>query len=593
MATKRSKQKIVIIGLYLPGIYPSGDDSVVSDLLAPAFLKSTADADPEISAQYKIKILNLPTSTDPSEIARQICDLNPSVVAYSVYMWNYSLMEKSSALIKKTRPEIRIILGGPQVTYNSVDVLKSNPQIDLIVCGSGESRFKLLLKNNLNPDSLSIIPLITYRDAYGKIIHTEGTVHEDLSLIPSPYQTKTINLNDGRRHTVFIETFRGCPFKCGYCIWGESKGLNKFPLEQILKDIEIIYNNPNVSTVCFTDSCIFYMRERAKIITDKIASCSRKIPTVATLDIRILDEEMIECLDKIQLIRNQFHFGLQTINPLALKLLKRKSNKNDFEKKIELLRKIKPSAEISFDLIYGVPGDNYTGFRESIDFALSLNPSKLYLSPLLVLPGTLFWDKKNEFEFNCGDKPPYMVRSNKYYSAEDMEKTFQFVLWVLAIFYFPAIRDIICNIPKQYPKFRRIDLFDRFIEIMQDKMQVNAPECNIEFDFTIESNNLVRRQFMNTIAKSQNCMHVYEAVLELLKSCSIENHSEDILIGLDYYKTVYKGIYEQDNVSAAFQKYGKEKIAYIKNQWVSAECLQSKELPQQAGCNEDYKSKSG
>lgn len=569
-AAKCCKQNIVIVGLYLPGIYPSGDDSVVSDLLAPAFLKATADADPEISAQHEIKILNLPTTTDPAEIARQICDLNPSIVAYSVYMWNYYQMVESSALIKKFKQEIRIILGGPQVTYNSVDILMSNPQIDVIVCGSGESRFKSLLKSNLNPDSLYRIPLITYRDTDGKIIHTEGTIYEDLSQIPSPYQTKTIDLNDGRRHTVFIETFRGCPFKCGYCIWGESNSLYKFPLEQILKDIEIIYNNPNVATVYIIDACIFYTRERAKIITDKIASCSRKIPTVATLDIRILDEEMIECLDKIQLIRNQFHFGMQTINPLALKLLRRKGDKKDFEKKIELLRKIKPKAEISFDLIYGLPGDNYAGFRESIDFALSLNPSKLYLSPLLVLPGTLFWDKKGEFEFKCDDSPPYMVRSNNYYSVEDMEKTVQIVLWVLAIFYFPAIRDIICNVPKQYPEFRRIDLIDRFIEIMRDKMQVNAPECNIEFDFTIESNNLIRRQFMNTIAKSQNCMHVYEAMLELLKSYGIEDYFEDMLTGLDYYKGASSGIYEQNDAFMS-QKHGKEKIAHIKHQWVSAE----------------------
>jgi|SRR3990167_6479979 len=560
------KKNIVIVGLYLPGIYPPGDDSVVSDLLAPAFLKATADANPEIVAQYEIKILNFPTTTEPEKVAQQICDLNPVIVAYSVYLWNYFQMVESSLIVKRSKPETRIVLGGPQVTYNSVDILKENPQVDVIICGSGESRFRSLIKSNFNLNNLSEIPLITYRDKNGIVKHTNGVIKEDLSHIPSPYQTKTINLNDGKRHTVFIETFRGCPFECGYCIWGESnQALNKFPMEQILKDIEIIYNNPNVSTVYLTDSCIFYTRERAKIIIDKIASCSRKIPTVATLDILVLNEEMIRYLDKMELIHNQFHFGLQTINPLAIKLLRRKSDKKDFENKIDMLRKAKPSANISFDLIYGLPGDNYEGFRESIDFALSFSPSKLYLSPLLILPGTLFWNKKAEFEFDYDNKPPYMVRSNKYYSAEDMKKTVHFVLWVLAIFYFPAIRNIICNIPKHYPAFRSIELIDQFIKIIQNKVD---PVSNIKFDFTIESNNLMRRQVMNTLAKLENCVYVYEAALELLKSCNADTFIEDVLFGLDYYKTVSKGYYKQNN-DTLYQRYDNEKVANIKIQWVS------------------------
>src|SRR3990172_6595124 len=128
-SARKCKKNIVIVGLYLPGIYPPGNDSVVSDLLAPAFLKATADADPEISSQYEIKILNFPTTTEPEKVAQQICDLNPFLVAYSVYLWNYYQIVESSILIKKSKPELRIIFGGPQVTYISEDVLKENPQV--------------------------------------------------------------------------------------------------------------------------------------------------------------------------------------------------------------------------------------------------------------------------------------------------------------------------------------------------------------------------------------------------------------------------------------------------------------------------------
>ena len=75
---------------------------------------------------------------------------------------------------------------------------------------------KLLLKTDWLPESLSQIPQITYRDEKGEVFDTGGSFKEDVSLIPSPYQTKAIDLDDGEEHTVFIETFRGCPFQCQY-----------------------------------------------------------------------------------------------------------------------------------------------------------------------------------------------------------------------------------------------------------------------------------------------------------------------------------------------------------------------------------------
>ena len=97
-------KRVVIVGFYLPGIYPAGDDSVVSDLLAPALLKVVSDADPEISSQFDVEVLNLPTTLTPEAIAEKIDEHKPTIVAYSVYMWNYDQMVHSSQIIKKTTP---------------------------------------------------------------------------------------------------------------------------------------------------------------------------------------------------------------------------------------------------------------------------------------------------------------------------------------------------------------------------------------------------------------------------------------------------------------------------------------------------------
>ena len=80
-------KRVVIVCFYLPGIYPAGDDSVVSDLLAPALLKVVSDADPEISSQFDVEVLNLPTTLTPEAIAEKIAFMDENdATSYSAYL---------------------------------------------------------------------------------------------------------------------------------------------------------------------------------------------------------------------------------------------------------------------------------------------------------------------------------------------------------------------------------------------------------------------------------------------------------------------------------------------------------------------------
>ena len=99
------KKKVVLVGLYLPGIYPPGKDEVVSGLLSNAFLKSTAEADPDITTRYNFEIIDIPTTIESNEIAEKICELKPDVLCYSVYMWNYTQMTESLSKVKGVFPK--------------------------------------------------------------------------------------------------------------------------------------------------------------------------------------------------------------------------------------------------------------------------------------------------------------------------------------------------------------------------------------------------------------------------------------------------------------------------------------------------------
>ena len=562
------KKKVVILSFYLPGIYPQGDDSVILNLLAPAYLKAALDSERKISEKYETVILDITTETSQEEILKKIDNENPSIVAYSVYIWNFEQSIESSKLIKNLRPNVKIIMGGPQVSYDSIKTLENNSQIDVIVKDAGELIFKMLLETDLTAKGFSTVPGISYRDN-DKVLHSLGIVkQQDLNLVPSPYQTKAINLDDGKKHTVCVELSRGCIFRCKYCVWGDrSIKMHKFPLDQILKDIEIIYNSPNVKVVYFVDSCIFYMREYAEKIIDKITTCKYKdIPTILTLDARVLNERMISYLRKVNLINNQYQFGLQASHSDTLRAADRYYVKERFKQKIDLLRKADPKASVALDVIFGLPEDNFEKFKDTINFGLTLKAERIAPSPLLLLPGTPFFQDKEKYGFKADDKPPYMVLSNSTYSEEDMKKTHSFVLWYMGIMYFPALRNTIIKISELNSNYRPVDLITKLIDIIKPRID---PQKGIVFEPTIENNNINRRKFMNVLAKPENSLIMYESGLELLKMCKCENLSKEITDGINYYTKVSQGYNEEKNPSE-FNHLDIAAIKNVKTSWITA-----------------------
>ena len=563
------KEKVIVTSSYIPGIYPPGEDKVVVDLLAPAFLKSSADADPEISSRYDTEVLYSRTDVSAEDLTKKILEKNPSVVGYSTYLWNYNQAIQSSELVRRLSPNTKIIFGGPQVSYgNQTDVLKENPSIDVIVDGSGELVFKRLLKGGFSPEALSKVPKIAYRpNGNGKVINTYGDIPVDLSQIPSPYKNGVIDLDDGKKHTVFLETFRGCVFECQYCVWGDPvTRLDKFPIDQILGDVNKIYNNPNVEYVCITDANLFYTpKDHWGSILEKIAASAYRPPTVATLDIRAMNEEKVRALSQIKLAFNQFHFGLQSTNQEALKITDRRCPDETWLKRIPMIREIAPEVEISLDLIYGLPGDNHEGFKKSVDFALGLKPGRLYMFPLLVLPGTPFWIKRQQLGFEVSEKPDYMVKSNMTYSAEDMAKSVDFSMWFQTIQRFPAIYNSLISVTDHHPGVKRIDLIDEYISSL--RREIDPLKDSAEFDFTGEANNAIRRTMMNRMSQPENCWKAYQIGSSILTRYKHDG-AEDVALGNAYYREIALG--RKDTHDLFLGQHGIDTYNRIKCNWVVA-----------------------
>ncbi len=574
------KKKGFIVGFHIPGVYPPGRDDVQVDMLAPAFLKSVADADPQISQEYDLEVVNESIKTNQEVLAQKIGESRPDFVAYSTYIWNYDETIESSRRVRELSPNTKILFGGPQVSDLRRETMQEAFHLDVIISGTGEERFKEVLKTGFDRKRLSHMPLVAYREnghPYDSpliesntdgIVLTGGHVEENVSNIPSPYKNGVINLDDGKKHTVFLETYRGCPYKCGYCIWGTPDGAtSRFPLEQILGDIEVMFNHPNVEYVVFTDANPFYMpRKHWEPIFKKIASSSKKTPLVTNLDMRVMKPEMVEALSKVELAYNQYPFGMQTINPRALELADRgcKEDIRDlWTKGIKMIREMDPERKICLEVIYGLPGDNHEGFLNTVDFALGLGVNKVYMFPLLVLPGTPFWEKRGQFEFETSGRPDHMVKSNMTYSVGDMQKTFEFATWYQTVHRFPIIRNaLVSSANETNGKVRRVDLVQQYIAQMQRSTGIRPEE---EFGYSLPSANRILRTLMNQIIDPENGFRAYQIAANLVSPRN--GKLKDLQLGLDYY-SARKEKSVEDVDKSFVEKFGQDKLDQIKCNWI-------------------------
>ena len=234
-------------------------------------------------------------------------------------------------------------------------------------------------------------------------------------LTASPYLDGTLDV--AKYGGALWELARGCPFKCSYCY--ESKGEKKiayFPMERLEKEIEL-FAKKNISQVFVLDPTYNASKERAikmlKIIEKKAPGMFFYFEARA----EFIDRELARAFARIPCC---LQIGLQSANPEVLKNVHRTLDKKKFEKNIGFLNE--EGVTFGFDLIYGLPGDNFNGFCESIDFALGLYPNNLELFCLSVLPGTDLHDAAKGFGLEWESQPPYHVLRTPQFSEKDLAK---------------------------------------------------------------------------------------------------------------------------------------------------------------------------
>lgn len=346
------------------------------------------------------------------EIAKE-CS-NYDIVAFSCYIWNITHTLEVAKRIKALNPATKILLGGPEVSYEWEEMLKEDC-VDYIITGEGEIPFHEFLNNY---PTISLVPNLAWKKE-GEVQYMERSTMYDMSnfIGVNPYVHDPAE--DLYNKISYIETSRGCPYKCEFCLASLDNKVRYLPMKDI-KD-NLLYLMQNGRVIKFLDRTFNMKRDFTLEVFQFILDHHRP-GNVFQFEITadILHPDIIQFInEKVPKGLFRFEIGIQTVNQKANLEVSRKQS---FEKTKSIIAQVRDKVELHLDLIVGLPLDYYEDIKYSFEEVFKLFPPELQLGFLKFLKGTPVRYKTEQHGYKYDPVAPYQIIESKYLSKEELAK---------------------------------------------------------------------------------------------------------------------------------------------------------------------------
>ncbi len=366
--------------------------------------------------KYEALVMESTINGVAESFANKIIDEKPDVVAFSCYIWNITKTLEICRIIKRNH-DCKIVLGGPEAAYRPKDILEKYEFADFVLSGEGEWTFPDFL-DNLNGD-LSLVSGLSFRKN-GEIITIPEENYTDSP--PSPFSDEFFENLNGR--ISYIETARGCPYRCAFCLSGRCSSLRFFDMQRVKKDI-IRLAQSGTQTVKFVDRTFNANAGRADEILQFIKEkYGKEIPRSVCFHFEIagdiLKESTLKILSSMPRGSVQLEIGMQSFNEETLKQINRKTNTKKLIENIKKLLNFN-NMHIHIDLIAGLTGEDLESFKNSFNIAYSLKAHMLQMGFLKLLYGADMRENKKKYPCTFTDEPPYEVTSTPWLSHNEIK----------------------------------------------------------------------------------------------------------------------------------------------------------------------------
>lgn len=390
--------------------------------------------------QHDTQLLEFVIGQPGAEIAEQILALEPRIVGFGVYIWNVEETQKIVALLKRVRPELIVVLGGPEVSHESEeqDIVAL---ADYVIAGAGDLEFARLCRRLLAGErpAIKVIPAAPL----------------SLAEVELPY--RHYSDADLAHRIIYVEASRGCPFKCEFCLSSLDKSVSPFELERFLAEMDILHRR-GLREFKFVDrtfnlniqTCLRILDFFLERLDDKLFLHFELVPDH-------LPDKLKEAILRFPEGCVQFEVGVQTFNPDVQALISRKQDIAKTEENLAWLRD-HTHVHLHADLIIGLPGEDTASFAAGFNRLVALRPHDIQVGILKRLRGTPIIRHTQAYDLRFSPYAPYNILSTDRIDFATMQRLARFARYW----------DMVANsgrFPVALPLVLGTDPFARFLRL--------------------------------------------------------------------------------------------------------------------------------
>lgn len=344
----------------------------------------------------------------PIDIADAILAQQPRIVGFGVYIWNVTATTELVGILKRIRPELIVVIGGPEVSYET-DSQEIVRLADYTLTGEADVAFAELCRKLLDgqPPASRIL----------------ASPLPDLAKVALPYDLYTDH--DLAKRVIYVEASRGCPFTCEFCLSSIDLPVRQFPLDRFLAAMQSLLDRGaqrfkfvdrtfNLHLPTSTAILRFFLERWRPGMFVHFELVPDRLPTALRDLIRQFPAGGL-----------QFEVGVQSLNPEVEQFIRRRQDHTRMQDNFHWLR-AETGVHIHADLIAGLPGESLESFATGFDRLLGLGPQEIQVGILKRLRGTPIIRHDTEWGMSYNPHPPYEVLQTRLVDAATLSRLRRF-----------------------------------------------------------------------------------------------------------------------------------------------------------------------
>ncbi|MSU64229.1 MAG: DUF4080 domain-containing protein [Pedosphaera sp.] len=353
-------------------------------------------------------IMEFDINQKPLEIVEALLVGEPRIIGLGIYIWNVALTTEVVSILKRLRPDIILILGGPEVSFEN-EGMEIVQLANHVITGEADLKFAQVCREYLagTPPAEKII----------------GAELPDLAQLRLPYDL--YDDRDVAHRIIYVEASRGCPFTCEFCLSSLDVPVRQFPIDALLRSLEELLDR-GVNQFKFVDRTFNLNLNFSRAILEFFLE---RLRSGLFLHFEMIPDRLPgglrELVAKFPPGALQFEVGIQSFNEEVCELIKRRQNVEKLTDNFRFLRE-HTGVHIHADLIVGLPGESLESFARGFDQLILLRPQEIQVGILKRLRGTPIVRHDTRWLMVYSGHPPYELLRNKLLDFATMQRLRRF-----------------------------------------------------------------------------------------------------------------------------------------------------------------------